>query len=103
MTSKNNDNAKTNHTFTDANFPKDADGRTYHVGTMHGDTAPRVITVGDSHRAYVIAQHLDQNRNNPSTSHSESKPAAMQTCNSNGLNIVTSKRGFMTITGTFKG
>lgn len=43
----------------DANFPKDATGATYHVGTRPGQVANRIITVGDQLRARRIAAHFD--------------------------------------------
>ncbi len=64
----------------EANFPVDKAGNTYHVGTRHGQVANRIITVGDPHRAQVIAQFLD-------CIYFE----------------FTSKRGFLTITGAYKG
>ncbi|CAL6072612.1 Uridine_phosphorylase 1 [Hexamita inflata] len=39
-----------------ANFPTDAEGRTYHLYLKHGEAASRVITVGDVPRAIVFAQ-----------------------------------------------
>lgn len=68
--------------FVDANFPKDDEGRTYHVGTARGSTANRIITVGEPTRALQIASNLDE----------APKPFAF-----------TSKRGFTTITGRYKG
>ncbi|CAG8580304.1 8478_t:CDS:2 [Ambispora leptoticha] len=47
--------------FTNANFPKTADGRVYHVGVKHGEVANRIITVGDPSRARTIAKLLDDN------------------------------------------
>eukprot|EP00834_Sanchytrium_tribonematis_P000326 NODE_6_length_70510_cov_1.054395.p31 type:complete len:288 gc:universal NODE_6_length_70510_cov_1.054395:40444-41307(+) len=64
----------------DANFPTDAEGKTYHVGTKCGQVANRIITVGDPHRARSISTFLD-------TIYFE----------------YTSKRGFLTITGSYKG
>lgn len=64
----------------DANFPRDAEGRTYHVGTKPGDVANRVITVGDYTRARRIAQCFDGGR--PTFEHE-------------------SHRKFLTLTGTF--
>ncbi|PWN98342.1 purine and uridine phosphorylase [Tilletiopsis washingtonensis] len=46
-------------TLLDANFPRDAEGRTYHVGTKPGEMANRIITVGDHARARRIAAHFD--------------------------------------------
>lgn len=43
----------------DANFPRDAKGATYHVGTAPGQVANRIITVGDFVRARRIASHFD--------------------------------------------
>ncbi|KAJ3099117.1 hypothetical protein HDU96_010821 [Phlyctochytrium bullatum] len=68
--------------FNNANFPVDDEGRTYHVGTKIGETAQRVLTVGDPSRAELIAKLLDPT------------PA---------LTRVHSKRGFLTITGAFQG
>ncbi|KAJ3330001.1 hypothetical protein HDU76_006691 [Blyttiomyces sp. JEL0837] len=68
-------------TFKDANFPLDPDGRTYHVGTKRGELAPRILTVGDPSRARLISQYLNQ-----------SPPPLW----------IESKRGFITITGTYK-
>ncbi|KAJ3107719.1 hypothetical protein HDU97_003389 [Phlyctochytrium planicorne] len=68
--------------FTNANFPLDDEGRTYHVGTKVGETANRVLTVGDPSRADLIAKLLD-----PTPAHTR----------------VHSKRGFLTITGAYKG
>ncbi|KAH6578845.1 hypothetical protein BASA50_000231 [Batrachochytrium salamandrivorans] len=63
-----------------ANFPVDDEGRTYHVGVKVNEVANRIITVGDPKRALKIAVHLD-------------------------TRVFTheSKRGFTTITGTYKG
>eukprot|EP00835_Amoeboradix_gromovi_P002085 NODE_110_length_19453_cov_0.364369.p6 type:complete len:293 gc:universal NODE_110_length_19453_cov_0.364369:3553-4431(+) len=63
----------------DANFPVDIEGRTYHVGTKLGQVANRVITVGDPLRARVISEYLDEI-----------------------YFEFTSKRGFLTITGSYK-
>ncbi|KAI9336293.1 nucleoside phosphorylase domain-containing protein [Obelidium mucronatum] len=68
--------------FTNANFPLGEDGRTYHVGTKLGETANKILTVGDSSRARLIANtHFD--KDTPITE-------------------VTSKRGFLTLTGTYQ-
>ncbi|CAG8608800.1 6077_t:CDS:2 [Ambispora leptoticha] len=47
--------------FTNANFPRTADGRVYHVGVKHGEVANRIITVGEPSRARTIAKLLDDN------------------------------------------
>eukprot|EP00702_Spironucleus_salmonicida_P006383 EST47674.1 Phosphorylase superfamily protein [Spironucleus salmonicida] len=39
-----------------ANFPVDADNRTYHLYLKRGEVAPRVITVGDLSRALLFAK-----------------------------------------------
>jgi uridine phosphorylase len=66
--------------FKSANFPIDGEGRTYHVATKLGETANRILTVGDPERARRLAKHLD---------HIEHE--------------ILSKRGFLTITGPYKG
>lgn len=66
----------------DANFPRDAEGRTYHVGTKPGEVANRIITVGDYTRARRIAKSFDGGK--PLFEHE-------------------SHRKFLTLTGTFKG
>jgi uridine phosphorylase len=65
-----------------ANFPLYDDGRTYHVGTKKGEIANLILTVGDFSRAELIAKLLD-----PSP-----EPLKIQ-----------SKRGYLTITGCYKG
>lgn len=67
---------------TDANFPRDAEGHTYHVNTKPGEVANRIIVVGDFVRARRIAAHFDGGR---------------------GLFEHTSQRNFLTITGLYKG
>jgi uridine phosphorylase len=66
--------------FKSANFPIDGEGRTYHVATKFGETANRILTVGDPERCLRIAEHLDTIEHK-----------------------IMSKRGFLTVTGTFKG
>lgn len=70
----------------DANFPKDSQGRTYHVGTKEGEVSNLIITgnepsniVGDPARAKKIAENLESSQ------------------------CFSSKRGFLTITGIYKG
>ncbi|KAN0060805.1 hypothetical protein ACQY0O_007464 [Thecaphora frezii] len=67
---------------SNANFPQDAQGRTYHVATKAGQVANRIITVGDSVRAHRIASCFDGG-----------KP----------LFEFNSQRNFLTLTGTFQG
>ncbi|PPQ71215.1 hypothetical protein CVT24_009996 [Panaeolus cyanescens] len=67
---------------TDANFPRTADLRVYHVGVRPGEVANRVITVGSPSRANTIAALLDE----------RPKPF-----------VLSSERGFLTITGRYKG
>ncbi|TPX39307.1 hypothetical protein SeMB42_g06384 [Synchytrium endobioticum] len=67
--------------YFDANFPKDSDNATYHVGTKRGEVAARIVCVGDPTRAKVLASSPD-------------------------FKLVfqkTSKRGFTTYTGYYKG
>ncbi|KAH6904605.1 uridine phosphorylase [Coprinopsis sp. MPI-PUGE-AT-0042] len=68
-------------TLTDANFPRTADLRVYHLGLKPGEVANRIITVGSPSRANGIATLLDK----------EPKPF-----------VLTSERGFLTITGRFR-
>ncbi|KIP03523.1 hypothetical protein PHLGIDRAFT_94653, partial [Phlebiopsis gigantea 11061_1 CR5-6] len=68
--------------FTDANFPRTADQRVYHVGIRAGEVANRIITVGSPSRAERIATFLD----------ASPKPFRLAT-----------ERGFLTITGRYGG
>lgn len=65
----------------DANFPRDKDGRTYHVGTKPGEVANRIIIVGDYIRAKRIAKSFDGGK---------------------ALFEFESHRKFYTLTGTFQ-
>ncbi|CAG8538582.1 3527_t:CDS:2 [Diversispora eburnea] len=65
-----------------ANFPKTAEGRVYHVEVKRGEVANRIITVGDPSRAQLFAEWLD-------------KDTPIFRCNS--------ARGFFTLTGKYKG
>jgi len=47
---------------TDANFPKDEEGRVYHIGVKRGEVCNRILTVGDPRRAKSIAQLLDTDK-----------------------------------------
>ncbi|KAJ7080653.1 purine and uridine phosphorylase [Mycena belliarum] len=67
---------------TDANFPRTADLRVYHLGLRPGEVANRIITVGSPSRAHRIAAHFD----------AAPKPFEL-----------TSERGFLTLTGRYKG
>ncbi|KAJ3866383.1 nucleoside phosphorylase domain-containing protein [Lentinula novae-zelandiae] len=67
---------------TDANFPRTADNRVYHLGLRPGEIANRIITVGSPSRALTIAAHLDE------------EPKKFR---------IESERGFQTITGRYKG
>jgi len=69
-------------TVTDANFPKTASGQVYHLGIKPGEVANRIITVGMLSRAEHIATHLD----------AFPKPFSLR-----------SERGFLTITGRYRG
>lgn len=69
-------------TLTDANFPRTADQRVYHLGVGPGEVANRIVTVGSPSRANTVASFLD----------SQPKPF-----------ILSSERGFLTITGRYKG
>jgi uridine phosphorylase len=67
--------------FTNANFPTDVEGRTFHLCIKRGDVASRILSVGDAGRAERIALSHLENREEP----------------------IKSSRGFVTHTGTFKG
>ncbi|KIK63972.1 hypothetical protein GYMLUDRAFT_40186 [Collybiopsis luxurians FD-317 M1] len=67
---------------TDANFPRTADNRVYHLGLRPGEIANRIVTVGSPSRALTISSHLD----------AEPKKFRLE-----------SERGFITITGRYKG
>jgi len=69
-------------TITDANFPRTAEGRVYHLGLKHGELAPRIVTVGDPSRALKLAEHFEGGRESVK---------------------VESDRGFLTLTGIYKG
>ncbi|KAG9304512.1 hypothetical protein G9A89_020076 [Geosiphon pyriformis] len=64
------------------NFPQTVDGRVYHVGVKPGEVANRIITVGDPARAKLLAKSLD---------------------NDTPLFTYESQRGFLTITGRYRG
>jgi uridine phosphorylase len=63
-----------------ANFPKDHEGRVYHLCVKEGEVANRVLSVGSSGRAEVLSKYLDQET----------------------LLTVASNRGFTTYTGLYK-
>ena len=65
----------------DANFPTDAEGRTYHLGVRRGDVAPLVLSVGSASRARKIAEE----------------------CLDAPSDVIASHRGFDIHTGTFRG
>ncbi|KAI8379547.1 nucleoside phosphorylase domain-containing protein [Radiomyces spectabilis] len=73
-------------TLTNANFPRDAQGRVYHLSLKEGEVANRILTVGDHVRARAIARHLDTE----------------EECGHKIFENV-SQRGFTTITGRYKG
>lgn len=43
----------------DANFPKDAEGRVYHLGLKKGEVANKILLVGDPERAKLIKEFFD--------------------------------------------
>lgn len=71
---------------SNANFPKDSEDRVYHISVKLGDVANRVLTVGDHVRARRIAKLLDSEEE---TGHP--------------IFEKQSQRGFLTITGRYKG
>ena len=76
-----NNTSKAVHNLTDANFPRDEEGRVYHLGVKKGEVANRILSVGDSRRGQIIASQLDGGK----------------------FNHVLSSRGFHTYTGTKNG
>ncbi|KAF9526790.1 nucleoside phosphorylase domain-containing protein [Crepidotus variabilis] len=66
---------------TNANFPRSADLRVYHLGVRPGEVANRLVTAGTPSRARTIATFLDETP----------KPFEL-----------FSERGFLTITGRYK-
>lgn len=69
-----------------ADFPRDAEGKVYHMSIKQGEIANRILTVGDHVRARRIAKYLD--------SEEESGHPVFEK---------SSQRGFLTITGRYKG
>ncbi|KAJ6480275.1 nucleoside phosphorylase domain-containing protein [Mycena sanguinolenta] len=69
-------------TLTDANFPRTADLRVYHLGLRPGEVANRIVTVGSPSRARTVASHFD------------AAPKIFE---------LVSERGFLTLTGRYKG
>ncbi|KAG8221685.1 purine and uridine phosphorylase, partial [Butyriboletus roseoflavus] len=65
-----------------SDFPKTADGRVYHLGIKAGEVANRIVTVGSLSRAGQIASYFDPFPG-PFSLHSE--------------------RGFLTVTGRYRG
>ncbi|GAA5938824.1 nucleoside phosphorylase [Sporobolomyces koalae] len=65
-----------------AEQPLDAEGRTYHVSTAPGQTANRILTVGDPARLHRVSKHLDE------------WPEPFER---------VSQRGYTTVTGRYKG
>ena len=70
---------------SDANFPMDGAGRTYHLSTKRGEVSNRVLSVGDHNRARKLSAFLDPL---PGTG---------------GLFEHSSSRGFTTYTGLYRG
>ncbi|KAG8821112.1 hypothetical protein FRC18_011439 [Serendipita sp. 400] len=85
---------------SDANFPKSVEGRVYHLGLRAGELASRIITVGDPARARTIARYLDPSppsgnvTGEESTSEQSVRPLLFE---------LYSERGFLTLTGKYKG
>lgn len=71
--------------FSDANFPVDDQGRTYHLGTKRGEVSNRVLSVGSAKRARLLAEFLEPCQEGEQ------------------LFVLESSRGFITITGLYKG
>lgn len=71
---------------SDANFPRDEENRVYHLAIKTGEIANRILTVGDYERARKIAQCLDS-----------------EIDAGHPIFEKQSQRGFLTITGRYKG
>ncbi|GLC65493.1 hypothetical protein PLESTF_000302500 [Pleodorina starrii] len=71
--------------YKNANFPTDAEGRTYHLGTKEGEVAPRILSVGSVGRAQLLSTLLDPP--------APGRPLFQR----------MSSRGFLTITGRYEG
>src|ERR1700733_8629429 len=70
---------------TGTEFPRDGEGRTYHVNTKAGEVANRILQVGDPERAKLIVENwFDKSEDTP-------------------IFVRTTTRGFTTYTGTFEG
>lgn len=76
---------KTTGNIVGTNFPKDAEGHTYHLAMKAGELANDIIIVGDPNRATIVAGHLSPD---PTLPH-----VFPHTCN----------RGFTAFTGFFEG
>ncbi|CAG8726662.1 27999_t:CDS:2, partial [Racocetra persica] len=68
--------------FLNDNFPKSAEGRVFHIGLKPGEIANRIIAVGDLSRAKLFLRWLDADT---------------------PIFKLKSRRGFLTITGKYKG
>ncbi|KAI9217542.1 nucleoside phosphorylase domain-containing protein [Blastocladiella britannica] len=86
------------HKLSNANFPVDDEGHTYHVGVKPGEVANRIITVGDPSRAILIATYLDGGEAIDATQHKKYLNFV-----SPKIFIKTSGRLFTTVTGRYKG
>ncbi|KNE68679.1 uridine phosphorylase [Allomyces macrogynus ATCC 38327] len=86
------------HAMTNANFPVDAEGHTYHVGVKPGEVANRIITVGDPARAILIGSYLDGGNVIDATNFKKYLNYV-----SKDIVIKTSPRLFTTVTGRYKG
>jgi uridine phosphorylase len=62
----------------DVNFPRDEEGRTFHIQAKRGEVANRILTVGSHDRGELIAKHLEH------------------------VHTVKSRRGFVVYTGLYK-
>lgn len=70
---------------TNANFPTDNEGRTYHLGTKRGEVANRILSVGSVERAHLLSELLE--------------PVNGEVKRFEHM----SSRGFLTVTGRFNG
>ncbi|KAI9246849.1 nucleoside phosphorylase domain-containing protein [Sporodiniella umbellata] len=73
-------------TILEANFPRDAEGKVYHLGLKQGQIANRILTTGDPARAWKIATLLDSEKES-----------------GHPLFECMSPRGILTYTGRYRG
>ncbi|KAG8830665.1 hypothetical protein FRC17_004499 [Serendipita sp. 399] len=85
-------------------FPKSFEGRVYHLGIRAGELASRIITVGDPARARTIARYLDPAPASVNGAHERQEGDHDRAQSTRPLLFeLYSERGFLTLTGKYKG